>query len=170
MFLVLSGSQGVQDFSMLLDCFQIILTLLADSFQIASSLFPDSPWSYFSCLEGNNIGWKFVQSWIKISFEQTCLSSLVRDGRNLQCEWGWLQEPEPSTPKSMKQRGKIVQHRFLEPCWLMMISPWSHLGPRWSPLGPRWPRGSIFHRFGVHFGNPKYFKNGFKNAAFCRHL
>ena len=38
--------------------------------------------------------------------------------------------PEKSIPKSIKNRSKIDENRFLEPCWLKMTPPWSHLGPR----------------------------------------
>ena len=47
---------------------------------------------------------------------------------------------EKSIPKSLKNQCKIDENRFLEPCWLKMTPPWSHLGPRWA-------RGSIFHSF-----------------------
>ena len=80
----------------------------------------------------------------------------------------WLQEPEQSTPKSMKRRRKIVENPFLELCWLMMISPWSQLGPRWSPLGPRWPRGSIFHWFRVHFGGFKMLRKWIPKWSFLQ--
>ena len=38
--------------------------------------------------------------------------------------------PEKSIPKSLKNRSKIDENRFLEPYWLKMTPPWSHLGPR----------------------------------------
>ena len=47
-----------------------------------------------------------------------------------------------STSKSMTKWCKINEHLRgwvpLEPCWLKMTPPWSH-------VGARWPRGSIFH-------------------------
>ena len=60
------------------------------------------------------------------------------------------------SPKSIGQQPKLIQNlvrksfknRFLEPCWLKVTPPWSHLGPRWA-------RGSIFHRFLIHFGGSK---------------
>ena len=60
------------------------------------------------------------------------------------------------SPKSIGQQPKLIQNlvrksfknRFLEPCWLKVTPPWSHLGPRWA-------RGSIFHRFLIHFGESK---------------
>ena len=60
----------------------------------------------------------------------------------------WFLERTNISPKSIGQQPKLIQNlvrksfknRFLEPCWLKMTPPWSHLGPRWA-------RGSIFHRF-----------------------
>ena len=63
------------------------------------------------------------------------------------------------SPKSIGQQPKLIQNlvrksfksRFLEPCWLKVTPPWSHLGPRWA-------RGSIFHWFFIHLGGPKCIK------------
>ena len=56
--------------------------------------------------------------------------------------------PEKSIPKSLKNQCKIDENRFLEPYWLKMTPPWSH-------LGSRWPRGLSFYRFLTDFGEPK---------------
>ena len=47
--------------------------------------------------------------------------------------------------------------RFLEPCWLRMTSPWSH-------LGPRWPRGSSFYRFLTDLGAPKILQKSIQKS------
>ena len=73
---------------------------------------------------------------------------------------------EKSIPKSMKNRSKIDENRFLEPYWLKMTPPWSH-------LGPRWPRGLSFYRFLTDFGEPKIhskmkqFSDTHWNLVFC---
>ena len=67
--------------------------------------------------------------------------------------------PEKFIPKSMKNRSKIDENRFLEPYWLKMTPPWSH-------LGPRWPRGSnLLSIFDRSWGT----KNRFKNQTIFRH-
>ena len=63
--------------------------------------------------------------------------------------------PEKSIPKSIRNRSKIDENRFLEPYWLKMTPPWSH-------LGPRWPRGLSFYRFLTDFGEPKMLQKTMK--------
>ena len=79
-----------------------------------------------------------------------------------------------STSKSMTKWCKINEHLRgwvpLEPCWLKMTPPWSH-------LGARWPRGSIFHWFfgaileyqnGIKINEKmKWFSDTLKNRVFC---
>ena len=43
----------------------------------------------------------------------------------------------------------------LEPCWLKMTPPWSH-------VGARWPRGSIFHWFLEQFWDTKITQKSMK--------
>ena len=66
--------------------------------------------------------------------------------------------PEKSIPKSIKNRSKIDENRFLEPCWLKMTPPWSH-------LGPRWPRGSSFDRLLEWFGPSQMDLKSMKNRS-----
>ena len=50
------------------------------------------------------------------------------------CSWS----EQISAPKSIGEQPKFIQNlvrksfknRFLEPCWLKVTPPWSHLGPR----------------------------------------
>ena len=65
---------------------------------------------------------------------------------------------EKNVPKSSKNRSKIDGNRFLEPCWLKMTPPWSHLGPRWA-------RGSIFHRFLINFEGSKMHKRSIQKPS-----
>ncbi len=87
--------------------------------------------------------------------------------------WAPMHPLKKSISKSITKWCKINENLRgwvpLEPCWLKMTPPWSH-------LGARWPRGSIFHWFLEPFWDTKMIEKSMKkwsdfqtpkNCVFC---